>query len=855
MKKKKNNRNKVKLIYKILLVLGVFIGSCIFFASDIKETLFEEELKTTAMKEASFPLVSFEVEGEEMNLLRGHAANLDAQVIRECITPVTSERSITVNIKTSENDVKKLKYQIFTVDGREKESDDLTVLEDSNGKKRITIPLRENYEVGDEYILKLTLITNTSKRIYYYSRLKYYENDKLHEKLDFINNFHKSLLDKNGRHGEDLLGWLEPSRTGDNTNFANVNIRSRLSLVNYGELSPDLVYEQPPTITEFYENYASFRIDYVVGVDTELGREYYRLEEDYRIGISGSKIYLYNYERSMEEFFDISNFSKTKREFKLGICNEDAVTGASSPEGKYQAFVYGGELIFYDTENNAAVKAFSFGVAERNFEREIFRNYDIKILNIRDDGTMDFYIAGYMNAGEYEGRTGIVLYSYDYKENLREEKLYMPINSSYQILTTDLADFAYYSEDQVFYFSIYNNLYSYKLASGELEIIAKDIPEGELFFCESEAYIAWNEKKLKKGQEYIRILHLDSGQEYAAESPTGQMKLFGLIGNNIVYGVGKEEDGLKKRDGSIELPYYRLVIANSANIILKDYTDPGYYVTGIDIGENIITLSRVRKNEEGTAYLAAESDTILNNPEKKAPSINVVKHVTDRMLTEYYIAVPENTVVDTVPSFKSTRNRVLNHETIARLPEPQEKEGCYYAYSFGKVVAASANAASVIAAANKAVGTVINRDGRLIWERGIMTPRNELTGVAQIKATEELSSIKAAMQMIAAYRKEELDTSGFSPSKTSIFEFMNDNMKPYIIDMTGAELDEVLYCTYRKHPVIAIRGNGEACVILGYDPSHVIIYDPIRNAKNSILKSDAIKDFKKGGNIFISFVG
>ena len=103
MKKKKNNRNRVKLIYKILLVLGVFIGSCIFFASDIKETLFEEELKTTAMKEASFPLVSFEVEGEEMNLLLGHAANLGAQVIRECITPVTSERSITVALSDSTN--------------------------------------------------------------------------------------------------------------------------------------------------------------------------------------------------------------------------------------------------------------------------------------------------------------------------------------------------------------------------------------------------------------------------------------------------------------------------------------------------------------------------------------------------------------------------------------------------------------------------------------------------------------------------------------------------------------------------------------------------------------------------------
>ena len=81
MKKKKNNRNRVKLIYKILLVLGVFIGSCIFFASDIKETLFEEELKTTAMKEASFPLVSFEVEGEEKSL----PADTEPEVGDDCV--------------------------------------------------------------------------------------------------------------------------------------------------------------------------------------------------------------------------------------------------------------------------------------------------------------------------------------------------------------------------------------------------------------------------------------------------------------------------------------------------------------------------------------------------------------------------------------------------------------------------------------------------------------------------------------------------------------------------------------------------------------------------------------------------
>ena len=852
---KKKNRNRVRLIYKLLLVLAVFIASCLFFSSSIKETLFDDDEKTASMKEATFPLVSLKVEGQEMNLLRGYAANLDCQVIRECITPVTKERSIDINIKESGSDVKKLKYQILTLEGREKESDDFTVLADSSGKKSLTVNLRENYDVGEEYILKLTLITNNSKRIYYYSRIKYYENDKLHEKMDFIMNFHRTLLNRNGRRGEELLGWLEPSRSGDNTNFAKVNIRSRLSLVSYGSLDPYVVYEQPPTITEFYENYASFRIDYVLGVETELGTEYYRMEEDYRIGLSGNKIYLYNYERSMEELFDISNFSRTRKEFKLGICQEDAVSGVTSPDGKYMAFVYGGELIFYDTERNSAVRAFTFNTTGRNFEREIYRNYDIKILNLNDDGTMDFYIAGYMNAGEYEGRTAIVVYSYDYKTNIREELLYMPVNCSYQMLNTDLADFAYLSADRTFYFSIYGNLYSYKLATGELTVIARSIPEGQLVFCKGKSYVAWTDLEKKAGQECIRILLLETGEEFLAESPTGRVRLFGLIGNNIIYGLTREEDKIKKSDGSIELPCYRLIIANSANIILKDYNEQDYYISGIEIGENIVTIKRLKKNEEGTAYIVAEDDTILNNPEKMPEPVKVVKHVTDRMLTEYYIEIPENVEADMVPSLKDTDNLILNHETIARLPEPEEKEGCYYAYSFGKVVASSKNAASVIAAANSYTGTVINRDGRLIWERGIMTPRNELTDVPLVKVKDGISSIQAAIEMLARYRKEEIDTTGFDPEKTSIFEFMNTGMKPYIVDMTGAELDEVLYCTYRKHPVIAMRGNGEACVIVGYEANTVIIYDPVKGAKSKLTKSDAMKDFKKGGNIFISFVG
>ncbi|MBR4343062.1 MAG: hypothetical protein IKP88_10235 [Lachnospiraceae bacterium] len=852
---KNKTKPKVRLIYKILLVLAVFIGSLIFFGGGIKETLFDDEQATTTMRAASFPLISMEVSGREMNLLHGFAGNLDSQIIRECITPVTNGRSLTVNIKESGSDVKKLKYEIFTLDGKEKEEESYTLLEDASGKKNVTIDLKETYETGSEYILKITLITGSSKRIYYYTRIKLYEDGKLDEKLDFIINFHKTLLNPNGKRAEELMEWLEPNRSTDHSTFSNVNIRSRLNMVSYGDLNPEVVYEQLPTITEFYENYASVRMDYVLGVETELGVEYYRAEEHYRIGLSGNKTYLYNYERTMEEFFDMENFSVSKKEFKLGICEEDAVSTAISPNGKYMAFVYGGELIFYDIENNTAALAFSFRKQSHDFEREVYRNYDIKILRVLDDGTMDFYVSGYMNSGEYEGRVGMILYTYEHAAKIREERLYMPINSSYQVLSCDLSDFAYIGDKQIFYFSIYDRIYSYDLASANLETIAENIDGKEIVFCEEENYLAWKEQSIAGRKEAINMLHLDDGRKIRIETPADGIRLFGRINNNLVYGFEKASDGIRQRDGSIDRPCYRVMIADGTGNILKTYEEQGILISDIELGENIITIKRVTKNETYEKYDEIESDTILNRLEEKEMSIPVIKYVTDRMLTEYSVAIPTEAEIENRPILNSVGNKVLNHETIARIPEPEKNRNSYYTYSFGRIVESSESATEAIAAANENVGTVINREGQLIWERGIKMPRTEIRGLNEVKAGQDMSSVQAVIKMLAQFRNCEIDESKYVSQNESIYEFLCNNMEPHIVDMTGSELDDVLYCVYRGHPVIAVRGNGEACIIFGYEPSNVTIYDPVRGSRVSLLLSDAIKDFKKSGNIFISYVG
>ena len=54
---RKKNGKKLSFVFKILVVFAVFIVSVIFFSSGVKENLFEDDSRTVAMKEASFPLV------------------------------------------------------------------------------------------------------------------------------------------------------------------------------------------------------------------------------------------------------------------------------------------------------------------------------------------------------------------------------------------------------------------------------------------------------------------------------------------------------------------------------------------------------------------------------------------------------------------------------------------------------------------------------------------------------------------------------------------------------------------------------------------------------------------------------
>ena len=158
-----------------------------------------------------------------------------------------------------------------------------------------------------------------------------------------------------------------------------------------------------------------------------------------------------------------------------------------------------------------------------------------------------------------------------------------------------------------------------------------------------------------------------------------------------------------------------------------------------------------------------------------------------------------------------------------------------------------------IKSADVNVGTVINREGRLIWERGIKAARSSITGLTLIKAGDGLDSVQAAMRTLLLNKNIDADTSQWNAEDSSVSNWLQGRLKSVILDLSGADLDEVLYYVYKSRPVIGFKSDGNAVVITAYDAASVTVYEPARDRTVKYSLKEAVAMFEAGGNRFVSY--
>lgn len=837
-----------KRIYKIIILVFVFCGAILFMSQNMKEESIILE-KAVAMEKPAFPLMYVETGGYVINRLHGYSGNINANIIREAVTPVSQNKTLKVSFREYETKIKRIKYELRSLkDNALMTSGDISVLDETEEGKGTEIKLDTALNTSTEYAMKITAVTEEGRKIHFYTRIKYYETDYFFkEKLEFVNNFHEKSLDK--KKAEELAVYLETDGTEDDTSFAKVTIHSDFDRFSWGNLKPVILTEAVPTIKEFTVETASIQLQYYARVKTDSGEEIYNVKEFYRIRYTSDRMYMLGYERTMDSYFDVGLTSLAKSEFKIGITENKDIDLTTSDENGKVAFVRNGNLWYYDLAKNLLTQVFSFGSTQEDYLRADYDQHDVRILNMDDNGNIDFTVYGYMNRGDYEGKVALILYHFSSDSGLIQEMVYIPLETTYQMLKEDINDFSYVSQRGIFYFTIDNVVYSYNISAKRLTPVVEQVTEDNFAVMEKGHGIAWVEEKEEKTSLILMNLETEEKTEILVPEKE-QIRIFGNVGSYVIYGYVRQDDIRETTEGSWIIPAYKLEITGVDGTIQKSYSKKGIYVTGVKTRANIVTLSRAKKS--GNGYRTVSENYIISQGEEENRIIGIKSRTTELTRTEYYISMPEGFAMMELPKEKKTENVILREDTTLHLEKSNDMTEKYYVYSKGIISASFDNSAEAIRWADAEMGVVVNHKNRIVWERGGKFNRKIIGQVQTIMAGGNIDSIGACLAMVLKNNQIAADAGQLSSKKQSIYNVLEENLDTPL-NLKDCTLDQVLYCVSSGSLVIAMKNSSDAVVITGYDEGSITYIDPHGGTiKTSLTKADTM--FSNAGNIFISYM-
>jgi hypothetical protein len=836
--------------------LAVFVASIYYFSRDIKEVVFDID-NTTVMEDATFPLITIKTGENKINQLHGYSSNLKANRVREALTPIGNDQTFTVLINQEDYVIKKLNYEVREFVGNDLiETDSLSVFEDEEDLKSAKISIKAELSNDREYAVKITLITSESLKMYYYHRIKKYENTYLNENLTFVMDFHNAI--KNKESAQSIIDYLESNSDADNSSLAYVNIYSSFELITWGNLEPVFVTEVIPRVKEVYKDTAMVELDYFIETDIQDVKEHYQVTEFYRVRYSKDRMFLLNYERRMEALFDVNLASVIKSELKLGITNNPDLNFLASADKKKLVFVRNRELWFYDLEKNEMIQVFSFRQEQTDYLRDLYNQHNIKLLNMDAEGNVNFLVYGYMNRGQYEGKVAVVLYKYIRMDDRIEELVYIPAEQTYQTLKENLGDFTYVNGKEIFYFHMNETIYAYNLITRELSVLASEVPKSNIVVLEELNYVSWQENPDPSMSKSLSIMNMETGEIQTIQAPTGyNIRLLGKIDSNIIYGYLKAEDIMTMMDGRRIAPPGIIEIASVDNEVLKSYQKQGYYISEIKVTDNVIDLIRLQKVENNghITYIPAANDYIMNQVKDTSEVVSVNTRVTDQLLTEFYMTLPGGFTMTEVPKVKKTVQTVITQDPTVRQQGTELNQIYYYPYITGGIGGAYVNAADAIKIAREGIGTVLDSNNRLIWERGIKVSGYTIPGFETISWDDSGNTIESCLEIMLSYQGVNVKMEDISVSNQSAYEVLLKASKYTPIRLTGVTLEDALYYVTKGRPVLAMADSENSVLIYGFDAFNITVINPKTGKKSKMGMQDSTSMFSDAGNVFISYLG
>ena len=836
-------------IIRLVLVLIVFITSVVITSNIIN---LDSEDMTSEMSEPTLPIISIEYNGTKINSMNGYLSDMDLSYMRESITPLMAGRKIHMIIDNYSTGIESAEYEVRTVDGlRLIENTKIEDLSSDGQSIEADIVLKDLIINNREYELIIILTLSDQRTVKYYTRVVNPEEYYVSDKLEYVSFFSKRTFNK--MLAEDLIMYLEPNSTGDNTTFGNVNIHSNFNQVTWGDLNPTPVTEPKISIKELSGGTGSFLVDFYVSTTSEDNyTKYYKVREFYRVRYTKERMYLLDYERSMDEVFENVKDSYFENSIMLGIKNND-VNMSESEDGANIAFVANGRLFSLNTEDNRVAYLFGFFNEYSGDERKMNDTHDIKIMDVDEAGNVTFLVYGYFSRGDHEGTSGVSAYYYNAEVNSIEELLYIPSTHAPDLLMKEVDKLSYMNSKGVLYMLIGTKLYGINSQTRRADVIASDLTDGKYVISDNNRMVAFLEGEGTQNSQKMILMNLETGGSKEITVPvTETLSPIDFIGEDLIYGIADKADITKDRTGNILVPMYEVLIENEKQGVLMEYNRDGIFVTSGEVNKNQILLRRIKIDEEGD--ISETTDDQIMNSQDVVASKNAIVQIT----TELYEKLTKIDLKSTInPSaIRQLTPRMVLFEGSRKVD--LDRDWVVNPY----VVYGKYGTDSLYVDANEAVkrafdisGIVMNGDGEYIWMKTSRKIKNQIMAIKAEEETENRSSLAVCLDTMLDFRGVVRNSEYMLNQGASVLDILKSALpEDEILDLTGCSLEMVLYYINQDIPALVMLDDGSAVMLIGYNETEVVIMNPQKDEIYKISREDAIEWFDENGNCFITYM-
>lgn len=802
--------------------------------------------------EPILPVVYANVEGYYVNQMHGYFSDQNANSFRENLTPLPGNRKIYIKINTFGTKIKKISYEVRSIDAK-RLIEETQIYDYIDNGDNITgdFDIKDLIDKNSEYLLITKLELQDGREARYYTRIVWFEEMNASSMIKFVNDFHKKTFNK--EEAKDITTYLESNNEGDNTNYGKVNINSSFNQITWGDLEIKEVADEEITLVEMDETTATIMIDSTVTAKTNLGIEKHRVSEYFRIRSGNERIYLLDYERTMDQYFDPTDISFEGEAISLGITSGDVLVSENT-DGSVVMYYINNALYSYNTLNGALSRVFSY-YDENDFDiRTTFNKNNIKIINIDENGNSLFLSYGYAARGRHEGMMGISVYYYDITMNTIEERLYIPYNKSYAMLNACLNRIAYVSRKNDLFLYLDEAIYKINLDTYEAEIVVKNLDDESFEVSSTNQIVAWQSDN---NQKMIYQMDLNSGNITEISDEKGDyLRLFGFVGEDIVYGTYSECIYVTTDKGTIPVSK-KLIIKDKMGNELKCYDQERVYITEATIADQNIRLSRLEITDDNT-FMEISDDQITYNLETESKHNTLVIAPTKEFEKVTQISL-ENGNPGKAINLMTPSEMLFEVNNSVVLDELPIQDSRYYVYYKTQLQGIYKSPEPAINQASELAGTAVKDNAEYIWTRGNRRSKVQLSGITEYGLDDNIEDIR--QNTLSSCLKSIIDYEGKSPKDKYIANNVNDvkniinsNIEADALELNGCDLVTILYYTDKEIPVIAEIGENGYVLIVGYDELNIIVMDPITGTIHKIGLNDSTKEFERNGNRYITYI-